>query len=129
MGQAFAKCLKDKKGISRFAFAEDFSVLDEAMARVVVDISGRPYLDVKLLEGKVHNEIKPVKDNYSFSYFKQFLQAFVSNSQITVHVDVLKGEDFHHILECCFKALGLSLDKATTIDARKKGIPSTKGRL
>jgi imidazoleglycerol-phosphate dehydratase len=55
LGQAMAKCLKDKKGITRFAFAEDFSVLDEAMARVVVDISGRPYLDVKLLEGKVHN--------------------------------------------------------------------------
>ncbi|MBN2120137.1 MAG: imidazoleglycerol-phosphate dehydratase HisB [Candidatus Omnitrophica bacterium] len=122
LGQALNKALKSKKGIRRFGAA--FSVLDEAQVRVVVDISGRPYLDIAVL-----SPIKSPKEGYTFNYFEQFLRAFVHAASITLHVDVLKGRDLHHILECCFKALGLALDEATSIDKRKKGLPTTKGKL
>lgn len=125
LGQAFAKALKDKKKIRRFGFA--YVTLDETEVRAVVDISGRPYLDVATA-----SKIKYVKSavkGYTFSYLRQFLRAFVNASSVTLHIDVIKGEDLHHILECCFKALGLALDQASSIDKRKKSLPTTKGKL
>lgn len=121
LGQAFRKALKSKKGISRFGTA--FTVLDEAQSKVVLDVNDRSYLAMK------PKAIRKRGGNYSYSYFKQFLQAFVNEFSITVHVEVLRGEDFHHILESCFKSLALALDKATCIDPRKKGLPTTKGKL
>ncbi len=121
LGQAFKKALGSKAGLVRFGFA--YSILDEAEARCVVDISGRAFLDINPLKKRLKGE------NYSFSYFHQFLRAFVHAAQISLHVDILKGDDFHHILESCFKALALSLRQACQKDKRKKGIPSTKGRI
>ncbi|MCD6539489.1 MAG: imidazoleglycerol-phosphate dehydratase HisB [Candidatus Omnitrophica bacterium] len=121
LGQAFALALKDKNNLKRFGWG--FVVLDEAEVRVVLDLSGRPYLEVN------PKNIKGCLENYSFRYFKEFLRAFINNSLITLHVDILKGEDLHHILECSFKALGLALDQATSLDRRKKGLPTTKGKI
>lgn len=121
LGEAFKKALGKKKNIKRFAWA--FAVLDEAKVRVILDLSGRPYLEIN------PPRLKVPSSGYSFKHFKDFMRAFVNNALITLHIDILKGEDFHHILECVFKALGLALDEATLIDKRKKGIPSTKGRL
>jgi len=124
LGEAFFKALGDKKMLKRFGHS--FCVLDEALVRVVVDISSRPFLDISFKDKKIR-DLKG--ENYSWNYFKQFLRAFVNSSKITLHIDILKGEDFHHILECCFKGLALSLDEATSIDKRKKGLPTTKGVL
>jgi len=127
-GEAFAKALKDKKGIRRFG--SSFAILDEAQVRVVVDISGRPYLDIKPANIKISGKAADLQTKgYTFGYFKQFLRAFISSCRITLHIDIIRGEDLHHILECCFKALGLALDEATSIDKRKKGLPTTKGKL
>ncbi len=122
LGEAFSKALSTKVSIKRFGVG--YSILDESMARSVIDISGRPHLEVSLVKNKIQEE----KD-YNFSYFKHFLRSFVNASKVTLHLDVLKGNDFHHVLEVCFKALAISLDQATIIDKRKKGIPSTKGKL
>ena len=121
LGQAFKKALGSKKGIVRFGFA--YSILDEAQARCVLDISGRPFLDINPLYKRLRGE------NYSFSYFQQFLRAFVNSAQISLHLDIIKGSDFHHILEASFKSLALALRQACQKDARKKGIPSTKGKI
>ena len=125
LGQALAKALKSKAGISRFGTA--VSILDEAQVRAVVDISGRPYLDIAGPKSII--SAKSQTQGYSLSYCRQFLRAFVSACAISLHIDILKGQDTHHILECCFKALGRALDQATAIDKRKKGLPTTKGRL
>jgi len=121
LGEVFAKTLKDKRNLVRFADA--FTVLDESLVRVIVDISGRPYLRIKPKSSKLSGK------GYNYGSFTQLLRAFVNGLSITVHIDVLQGEDFHHILECCFKGLALALDKATRIDQRKKGLPTTKGKL
>ena len=128
LGETFFRALKDKKGIKRFGDA--FCVLDEAQVRAVVDISGRPYLDINPDKIKIVDMGKDsLTKGYTFGYFKQFLRAFVNSSKITLHIDIIKGDDLHHILECCFKALGRALDEATCIDKRKKGLPTTKGKL
>lgn len=125
LGQALAKTLKSKAGIGRFG--EAVSILDEAQVRAVVDISGRPYLDISGPRSIL--SAKSQAQGYSFSYFKQFLRAFVTAAAISVHIDIVKGQDMHHILECSFKALARALDQATAIDKRKKGLPTTKGKL
>lgn len=133
LGEAIKKALGDKKGIKRFGFA--YVPMDEALARVVLDISGRPSArfthldgDVALVEADI---VRPVtqRQEYDFEYAKQFLQAFVSNSGINMHVSARCNVDIHHTLEAIFKALGQALDQATQIDNRVKGIPSTKGSL
>ncbi len=121
LGEAFRKALKNKKGIRRFGWA--FVVLDEAKVRVVLDLSGRAYLEI------TPKNIRIPLQGYSFKHFKDFMRAFVNNALITLHIDILGGEDLHHILECSFKALGLALDEATLLDKRKKGLPTTKGKL
>lgn len=124
LGETLKKALGDKKGIKRFGFA--YVPMDEALARVVLDISGRPslrfnqaggYLDAKAEEG------------YTLTDGEHFLKSFCNESGINMHIDVFRGEDVHHILEAIFKALGKALDEATQIDMRVKDIPSTKGTL
>jgi len=121
LGQALDKALGSKKSLRRFGMG--FSVLDEAMARSVVDLSGRPYAEVSLPRKNMRSS------GYSFSDFRHFIRSFSHSSKITLHIDVLKGEDFHHIMEVCFKSLALALDEACGWDLRKRGVPSTKGRL
>ncbi|NQT95095.1 MAG: imidazoleglycerol-phosphate dehydratase HisB [Candidatus Omnitrophica bacterium] len=125
LGQAFKKALKTKSGISRFG--QSFVPMDEALARarVVLDISGRLSLYFKCKVKK----LKPAK-GYDTNDCEEFLKAFVLNSGINMHVDIIRGKDTHHALESVFKALGRALSEAISIEPRRgKKVPSTKGRL
>ena len=124
LGEALSKALQDKRGIKRFAFA--FVPMDEALTRVAVDISGRPSF---YLDSQVELPSPLEADKYDWQNLKHFLKSFAQKGGLNLHISVLKGEDFHHILESIFKGLGKALDEATKIDARVKGIPSTKGTL
>jgi imidazoleglycerol-phosphate dehydratase len=122
LGKAVKQALGDMKGISRFGQAT--VPMDEALASVSLDISGRPYLVYKV-EFPKKSKIK----NFDPDLIEDFLQAFVSNSSITLHVDSPYGRNTHHIIEAVFKALGRALKNAISIDPRIKGIPTTKGKL
>jgi imidazoleglycerol-phosphate dehydratase len=123
LGEAFDKALGKREKISRFGWA--FVCMDDALVRVVVDISGRAYLKIK------YPKFRAVKEptNYSFNYFEQFMKGFSDKARLTLHIEVLEGKDFHHILEASFKALALALKEAVKIDKRKKGLPTTKGKI
>lgn len=128
LGQAFAKALGAKKGIRRFG--ERTIPMDEALAhvRAVVDVSGRPYFN-QITSDKPYED-KDVKGGYNLEYTRQFFQGLVNNFPITLHISILEaGRDAHHLLEAIFKAAGRALDEATQLDARVKGVPSTKGKL
>ena len=119
VGKTVKQALGDMKGISRYGQAS--VPMDEALARVTLDISGRPYLVYKVAFAK-----KSKVKNFDPDLIEDFLQAFVSNSSITLHVEVPYGRNTHHIIEAIFKALGRALRQAVTIDPRVKGVPSTK---
>ncbi len=121
-GKAVKQALGDMKGISRFGQAT--VPMDEALASVSIDISGRPYLVYRVAFPK-KSKIK----NFDPDLIEDFLQAFVSNSGITLHVESPYGRNTHHIIEAVFKALGRALRNAVYIDPRIKGIPTTKGQL
>jgi len=121
-GKAVKQALGDMKGISRFGQAT--VPMDEALASVSIDISGRPYLVYRVFFPK-KSKIK----NFDPDLIEDFLQAFVSNSGITLHVESPYGRNTHHIIEAIFKALGKALRNAVYIDPRIKGIPTTKGQL
>ena len=122
LGQALAKALGEKQGITRYASIE--LPMDEALTRVAIDISGRPYLvwKVKLKRGKV--------GEMDSELFKEWFQAFAQHAGITLHVTSLYGDNTHHIIESCFKALARALRAAVAIDPRQADrVPSTKGTL
>lgn len=122
LGQAMAKALGDRAGIRRYA---DASVpLDEALVRCVVDVSGRPYLSY-------HVEITrwQMLGDYDVFLTPEFFRALVMNAGLTVHLDLLRGENPHHIVEATFKACARAIEQAVRKDARITGIPSTKGVL
>ena len=121
LGDALTQALGKKVGVRRFGWAS--APLDETLAQVTVDLSGRPYLvyNVKL----PHRRIKGL-DLY---LFEDFFQAFVTHGAFNLHVNVLYGRNPHHIMEAVFKALAKALDQATSLDGRVKGVLSTKGRL
>lgn len=121
LGDAFAQAMGDKRGIRRFASA--CVPLDEALARVALDISGRPYLlyEAPQLQGRI--------ESFDVALVKEFMRALAMNMKANLHVAVLYGENLHHCVEAIFKALAKSLDQATTIDPRIAEIPSTKGSL
>ena len=126
LGAAFRKALGDKKGIRRVGF-EAYVPMDETLARVVVDFSGRPYFEWGWKAGKKE---EPRSASYSIEDAKHFLQSFAAEGKMTLHVDLLKaGGDTHHILEAVFKALGRAMLQAVEHDPRVKGVPSTKGKL
>ena len=126
LGTAFREALGSKKGIRRFGSC--FVPMDETLSRVrvVLDISGRPSLYFT-----APSKARQYYDHkgYSIHDARELIKAFVLHSGINLHVDVLKGDDPHHILESIFKALGRALEEASRIDTRIKGVPSTKGRL
>jgi imidazoleglycerol-phosphate dehydratase len=122
LGKAVKQALGDMKGISRFG--EATIPMDEALASVSIDISGRPYLVYKVVFPK-KSKIK----NFDADLIEDFLQAFVSNSGITLHIESPYGRNTHHIIEAIFKALGRALKSAVSFDPRIKGIPTTKGKL
>lgn len=128
LGLALKEALGNKEGIRRFGFAS--VPLDEALVEVSLDLSGRPYLKVKSQKVPACRQAGKVKNNgYDINYLTQFLQALVNNAGITLHVEIISGEDGHHIIEAVFKALGRALKDAVRIDPRIKGILSTKGKL
>ncbi|MEE1930464.1 imidazoleglycerol-phosphate dehydratase HisB [Streptomyces sp. TRM 70351] len=123
LGAAFRQALGDKRGIVRFANAS--VPLDESLAQVTVDLSGRPYL--------VHSEPEGMAPmigaEYDTTMTRHILESFVAQAQVALHVHVPYGRNAHHIVECQFKALARALRQASEIDPRQTGIPSTKGAL
>ncbi len=131
LGETFKKALGDKKGIKRYAtfFVPMEEVIAKVNARVIVDVSGRPFVDIKFPKS-VYQLVG--QDNYTIEYCRQFLEAFSRHSSIAVYVKLESSHgtfDLHHTVEAIFKALGRALDVATSIDKRRKEVPSTKGRL
>jgi imidazoleglycerol-phosphate dehydratase len=122
LGQAVAKALGDKQGITRYASA--YLPMDETLTRVAVDVSGRPHLVWKV------NFSRPKLGDMDTELFREWFQAFAQNAGVTLHVENLYGENNHHIAETCFKGLARALRQAVAIDPRQGGrIPSTKGAL
>lgn len=122
MGQALQQALGEKAGIKRFGFAS--APLDETLAQVTVDLSGRPFL--------VYNVTLPDRKIKSFDLglFEDFFQAFVTHGGLNLHVNLLYGRNPHHIMEAIFKALAKALDQAITPEERLAGkVLSTKGML
>lgn len=121
LGQALHKSLGDCVGIARFA---DVTVpMDDSLCRCVIDISNRPFLKFNA----TYSQAKV--GQFDTELVQEFFQAFVNNARINLHLDMDSGINTHHQIEACFKAFGVCLDKATLVDPRKSGVPSTKGVL
>ncbi len=122
LGQAFAKAIGDKKGVRRYGHA--YVPLDEALSRVVLDLSGRPGMEFGV-------EFKRAQiGEFDVDLIHEFFQGFVNHALVTLHIDNLRGENAHHQAETIFKAFGRALRMATELDTRMAGImPSTKGSL
>ena len=152
LGEAFRAALGEKRGVHRFGAGHElqkrnhppdaaYVPMDESLARVVVDLSGRPHFQWDWVAREKEAMFRRdralrLKKNslprwtYGVEDAKHFLESFVRKAEITLHVDILKaGVDVHHVLEAVFKALGLALRHAVERDPRVKGVPSTKGRL
>jgi imidazoleglycerol-phosphate dehydratase len=122
LGQAFAKALGDKKGIRRYGHA--YVPLDEALSRVVLDISGRPGLEFHV------DYTRARVGSFDVDLFYEFFQGFVNHAGVTLHVDNLRGKNAHHQIETVFKAFARALRMAVEQDPRMQGVmPSTKGAL
>jgi imidazoleglycerol-phosphate dehydratase len=122
LGLALRKALGEKEGIRRYGGAT--TPMDEALARVVLDISNRPVLSYRV------SLKKGTTGTFDVSLIKEFFRALVTNAGITMHVDLLAGDDPHHISEAIFKAFARALDQASSLDNRLNGhVPSTKGLL
>ena len=122
LGQAFDQALGDRKGIVRMG--DCFAPMDEAMAHVAVDLSGRPYA---VIQAEWHS---PYVGNIPTTLFPHFFESFALTSRCNLHARVLYGRDDHHQAEALFKAWARALDVATQIDLRRMGnVPSTKGTL
>jgi imidazoleglycerol-phosphate dehydratase len=122
LGTAIARALGDRAGIRRYGDA--LVPLDDALVRAVVDVSGRPY---------IHYDIEIPKwqmlGDYDVFLTPEFFRALVLNAGFTAHLDLVRGDNPHHIVEATFKAFARALDAATSLDPRVAGVPSTKGAL
>lgn len=121
LGETIKKAVGEKQGIRRYG--DSTIPMDESLAQVVVDLSGRPYLVYK---------VKPPKGSLrglEVSLFEDFFRALSNHAMMNIHVIVPHGRDFHHIVEAIFKAFGRALREAVSIDPKMKGLPSTKGKL
>jgi imidazoleglycerol-phosphate dehydratase len=122
LGQAVAKALGDKKGVRRYGHA--YVPLDEALSRVVIDLSGRPGLEFHCAF------VRPMVGGFDLDLTHEFFQGFVNHAAATLHVDNLRGQNAHHQIETIFKAFGRALRMAVEPDPRDPdSIPSTKGSL
>ena len=122
IGTAIRQALGDKRGIARFSHA--YAPLDEALARVVIDVSGRPYLEF--------NAVMPepvIGSNFAASLVEEFWRALVINAGLTCHIDLLRARNSHHAAEAIFKAGALALRDATRLTGNPGSVPSTKGLL
>lgn len=121
LGQTFYESIGDKVGITRYGTFH--MPMDETLAVVSLDISGRPFL--------VYN-VDGLKDKvgmFDTELVEEFFIAFTSHARITLHINVMYGKNTHHMIEAVFKAFGRALNEASTIDPNVKGVPSTKGLL
>ncbi len=122
LGQAVARAVGDKKGLTRYGHA--YVPLDEALSRVVIDFSGRPGLEyhVPFTRSRV--------GEFDVDLCREFFQGFANHAQVTLHIDNLRGDNSHHQAETVFKAFGRALRMAVTLDGRMGALmPSTKGKL
>lgn len=156
LGQAFATALGDKKGIRRYGFGFDpksggdasspnsrrgrrghaYVPMDECLARCVVDFSGRPYLVWRGLDKYAHKKISPAEKTqdmssaFRFGLAREFFQGFANEARCNLHLELLYGDEPHHIVEALFKAFARAVDLARQRDPRIAGrLPSTKGKL
>ncbi|HEY1077777.1 MAG TPA: imidazoleglycerol-phosphate dehydratase HisB [Fontimonas sp.] len=122
LGMAFDQAVGDKKGVVRYGHS--YVPLDEALSRVVVDLSGRPGLEY------IVDYPRARIGDFDVDLFREFFQGFVNHAKVTLHIDNLRGRNAHHIVETIFKAFGRALRMAATADPRMSGVmPSTKGTL
>lgn len=122
LGQALRRALGDRAGIARYGYA--YAPLDEALARVVVDCSGRPFLHFEAAMPET-----TIGRDFAASLVEEFWRAFVTNAALTVHVDLLRARNTHHAAEAIFKAGALALNAATRLSGDPLRVPSTKGVL
>ncbi len=122
VGTAIARALGDRAGIRRYGDA--MVPLDDALVRSVVDVSGRPYLhyDIEIAKWQMLGD-------YDVFLTPEFFRAVVLNAGLTAHLDLVRGDNPHHIVEAAFKSFARALDAATVVDPRVVGVPSTKGSL
>ena len=121
LGEAFKQALGEKKGIRRYG--QSTVPMDETLASVAVDISGRPYL-------VYHVNLPKVKlGEFDVELAREFFQAFANHCGLNLHINVMYGDNVHHIIEACFKAFARALDSASQLDPRVEGVMSTKGML
>jgi len=121
LGQAFREALGDKKGIRRYGQAS--VPMDETLASVAIDLSGRSYMVYNVMLPKIKI------GEFDVELAREFFQAFANNSGANLHINVMYGDNVHHILEACFKGMARALDQATRLDPRIEGVMSTKGKL
>ena len=121
LGAAIKTALGDKRGINRYG--SFYLPMDESLAFVTLDISGRPFLVCEL------GKLAPIVGNFDTELVEEFLRAFAFNAGITLHAKVLYGKNSHHKVEAIFKALGHALRIAVDINDKVRGVPSTKGLL
>ncbi len=127
IAEAFKKALGDSRGIERIASSD--VPMDMAGAKVIVDLSNRPAFKFIVRQDKFQEAIND-KEGYSMHYAKDFLESFAKKLCINLHIEISGEGDMHHYLEAVFKALGIALDRATTVDPRRKDeVPSSKGIL
>ena len=127
LGQAFSRALGDKLGISRYGHS--YVPMDETLARVVIDFSGRPYLEYRLPAAIGPAAALLAGKNFSLQLVEEFLRGFAVHAGVNLHVEILYGRDAHHFAEAVFKGLAKAVDQACRIDPRVTGVPSTKGTL
>jgi imidazoleglycerol-phosphate dehydratase len=120
LGEAVAKALGDKKGIRRFGFA--YVPLDESLARVVIDFSGRPFL---VFEAPIDREMLLIHKDFPFALVEEFMKSFANKCQCNIHVDLIRGRNGHHAAEAIFKAFAVALRSAKEVVGAD--VPSTKG--
>ena len=121
LGEAFDKTLGDKKGIRRFAHAS--VPFDDSLVSVTIDLSGRPYF---VFKGEIP---KSKVGEFDVELTEEFFKSFASSLKCNLHIELKYGTNLHHNIEAMFKAVGIALDEATSIDTRSKAVPSTKGTL
>jgi len=121
LGQAFAKAVGDKQSVRRYGHA--YVPLDEALTRVVVDLSGRPRLEFYIDFSRARI------GEFDVDLIHEFFQGFINHARVTLHIDNLRGDNAHHQAETAFKAFGRALRMAVEPDLRTQGVPSTKGSL
>ncbi len=120
LGEAFAQALGDKRGIRRFGHA--YVPLDEALARVVVDFAGRPYL---VFEVTIDREMLLIHKDFPFALVEEFFKSFANKCACNIHIDLIRGRNGHHAAESIFKAFAIALREAKAVVGSE--IPSTKG--